>query len=159
VIKTIAAFLELPGLSSEIPPFAELQARCLEDWVDENNPVRVIDVFVDELNLGELGFRGVEPKVTGRHSYHPSGLLNLYIYGYLNRVQLSPAIPRLNCAPPGWVRTRRFVDFALSPPPPHTSASASGLGVGVIRTGSVVRLSSAGVGIGCNRVRRVRASC
>jgi hypothetical protein len=43
--------------------------ECLEDWVDENNPVRVIDVFVDELNLGELRFRGVEPKVTGRHFF------------------------------------------------------------------------------------------
>jgi transposase len=44
--------------------------ECLEDWIDENNPVRVIDVFVDELNLGELGFDGVAPEVTGRPSYH-----------------------------------------------------------------------------------------
>src|ERR1041385_1324428 len=61
--------------------------ECLEDWIDENNPVRVIDVFVDELNLAELGFDGVAPEVTGRPGYHPSTLLKLYVYGYLNRVQ------------------------------------------------------------------------
>jgi transposase len=66
----------------------------LEDWIDENNPVRVIDVFVDELNLGELGFDGVAPEVTGRPSYHPSVLLKLYIYGYLNRVQSSRRLER-----------------------------------------------------------------
>ena len=68
--------------------------ECLEDWIDENNPVRVIDVFVDELNLGELGFDGVAPEVTGRPSYHPSVLLKLYIYGYLNRVQSSRRLER-----------------------------------------------------------------
>jgi hypothetical protein len=56
--------------------------ECLEDWIGEDNPVRVIDVFVDELGLAELGFKGVEPEVTGRPSYHPSVLLKLYIYGY-----------------------------------------------------------------------------
>ena len=68
--------------------------ECLEDWIDENNPVRVIDVFVDELNLGELGFDGVAPEVTGRPSYHPSVLLKLYIYGYLDRVQSSRRLER-----------------------------------------------------------------
>jgi transposase len=63
--------------------------ECLGDWISENNPVRVIDVFVDELDLAELGFNGVEPEVTGRPSYHPSVLLKLYIYGYLNRIQSS----------------------------------------------------------------------
>src|SRR5271157_274545 len=63
--------------------------ECLEDWIDEDNPVRVIDVFVEELDLGELGFGGVDPEATGRPSYHPSVLLKLYIYGYLNRVQSS----------------------------------------------------------------------
>ena len=48
--------------------------ECLEDWIDENNPVRVIDVFVEELDLGELGFGGVDPEATGRPSYHPSVL-------------------------------------------------------------------------------------
>jgi len=63
--------------------------ECLEDWIHEDNPVRVIDVFVDELDLGALGFDGVDPEATGRPSYHPSVLLKLYIYGYLNRVQSS----------------------------------------------------------------------
>jgi transposase len=68
--------------------------ECLEDWIDESNPVRVIDVFVDELDLVELGFAGVAPEVTGRPAYHPSVLLKLYIYGYLNRVQSSRRLER-----------------------------------------------------------------
>ena len=63
--------------------------ECLEDWIGEDDPVRVVDVFVDELDLSELGFGGVDPAATGRPSYHPSFLLKLYIYGYLNRVQSS----------------------------------------------------------------------
>src|SRR3954451_7379799 len=68
--------------------------ECLEDWIGEDNPVRLIDVFVDELDLGGLGFGGVEPEITGRPSYHPSVLLKLYIYGYLNRVQSSRRLER-----------------------------------------------------------------
>jgi transposase len=68
--------------------------ECLEDWIDEDNPVRVIDAFVEELDLGELGFDGVTPEDTGRPSYHPSLLLKLYIYGYLNRVQSSRRLER-----------------------------------------------------------------
>jgi transposase len=68
--------------------------ECLEDWIGEDNPVRVIDVLVDELDLAELGFYGVDPEVTGRPSYHPSMLLKLYIYGYLNRVQSSRRLER-----------------------------------------------------------------
>jgi transposase len=71
-----------------------LLPECLDDWIDENNPVRVIDAFVEALNLGELGFAGVEPEATGRPSYHPSVLLKLYIYGYLNRVQSSRRLER-----------------------------------------------------------------
>src|ERR1700728_3464486 len=63
--------------------------ECLEDWIGEDNTVRVIDVFVEELDLAGLGFGGVDPEATGRPSYHPSVLLKLYIYGYLNRVQSS----------------------------------------------------------------------
>jgi transposase len=66
----------------------------LEDWIDENNPIQIIDVFVDELELGELGFDGVAPEATGRPSYHPSVLLKLYIYGYVNRVQSSRRLER-----------------------------------------------------------------
>ena len=68
--------------------------ECLEDWIGEDNPVRVIDVFVEELDLAELGFNGVDPEATGRPSYHPSVLLKLYIYGYLNRVQSSRRLER-----------------------------------------------------------------
>ena len=68
--------------------------ECLEDWVGEENPVRVIDVFVNELDLGGLGFYGVDPKATGRPSYHPTVLLKLYVYGYLNRVQSSRRLER-----------------------------------------------------------------
>src|SRR6187397_392210 len=68
--------------------------ECLEDWICEDNPVRAIDVFIDELDLAQLGFSGVDPEVTGRPSYHPSVLLKLYIYGYLNRVQSSRRLER-----------------------------------------------------------------
>ena len=68
--------------------------ECLDDYIAEDNPVRVVDVFVDELDLGPLGFERVEPKVTGRPAYHPSTLLKLYIYAYLNRVQSSRRIER-----------------------------------------------------------------
>src|SRR5215471_6433370 len=66
----------------------------LDDFIDESNPVRVIDAFVDALNLADLGFDGVEPAATGRPAYHPSTLLKLYIYGYLNRVQSSRRLER-----------------------------------------------------------------
>src|SRR5258707_10003118 len=75
------------GQSTRLP-------ECLDDWIDENNPVRVIEAFVEALNLAELGFAGVEPEATGRPSYHPSVLLKLYIYGYLNRVQSSRRLER-----------------------------------------------------------------
>jgi transposase len=68
--------------------------ECLEDWIGEDNPVRVIDVFVEDLDLGGLGFGGVDPEATGRPSYHPSVLLKLYIYGYLHRVQSSRRLER-----------------------------------------------------------------
>jgi transposase len=73
---------------------ATMLPECLDDWVDENNAARAIDVFVDALSLGELGFEGVEPQATGRPSYHPGVLLKLYIYGYLNRVQSSRRLER-----------------------------------------------------------------
>ncbi len=68
--------------------------ETLEDFVDENNAVRVVEAFVEGLDLGTLGFGGVDPKVTGRPSYHPSVLLKLYIYGYLHRVQSSRRLER-----------------------------------------------------------------
>jgi len=71
-----------------------LLPESLDDWIDESNPVRVIDAFADALDLGELGFEGVEPAATGRPGYHPAVLLKLYIYGYLNRVQSSRRLER-----------------------------------------------------------------
>jgi transposase len=68
--------------------------ETLEDFVAEDNPVRVIEVFIEGLDLGGLGFSRVDPKATGRPSYHPSVLLKLYIYGYLNRVQSSRRLER-----------------------------------------------------------------
>src|SRR3982075_1910473 len=61
---------------------------------DESNPVRAVDVFVDALELRDLGFDGVDPAATGRPAYHPSAMLKLYIYGYLNRVQSSRRLER-----------------------------------------------------------------
>ena len=71
-----------------------LLPECLDDWVDESNPVRAVDAFVDALNLEKLGFDGVVPEATGRPSYHPAALLKLYIYGYLNRIQSSRRLER-----------------------------------------------------------------
>ena len=66
----------------------------LEDYVADDNPVRVVDVFVDELDLATLGFAGVQAERTGRPAYHPATLLKIYIYGYLNRVQSSRRLER-----------------------------------------------------------------
>ena len=71
-----------------------LLPECLEDFIDESNPVRVIDVFVDALDLAEMGFAGIDPAATGRPAYHPAVLLKLYIYGYLNQVQSSRRLER-----------------------------------------------------------------
>ena len=71
-----------------------LLPACLEDYVEAENPVRVVEVFVDGLDLGELGFVGVDPAATGRPAYHPAVLLKLYIYGYLNRIQSSRRLER-----------------------------------------------------------------
>jgi transposase len=66
----------------------------LDDYLGEDNPVRAIDIFVDELELANLGFSGVEPEATGRPAYHPATLLKIYVYGYLNRVQSSRRLER-----------------------------------------------------------------
>ena len=71
-----------------------LLPECLDDYIAEDNPVRVVDVFVDELRLHDLGFEGTEQAETGRPSYHPAVLLKIYIYGYLNRIQSSRRLER-----------------------------------------------------------------
>ncbi len=71
-----------------------LLPECLDDYISEENPVRVVEAFVEQLDLGTLGFDGVVPAATGRPSYHPAVLLKLYIYGYLNRIQSSRRLER-----------------------------------------------------------------
>src|SRR5881396_2856985 len=71
-----------------------LLPHSLEDYVGEENPVRVIEVFIDELDLAALGFAGMTPAATGRPAYHPSTLLKIYLYGYLNRIQSSRRLER-----------------------------------------------------------------
>src|SRR5260370_35630242 len=64
-----------------------LLPECLDDWVEESNHVRAVDVFVDALELGDLGFDGVDPAETGRPAYNSSQLIKHYLYGYITRVQ------------------------------------------------------------------------
>lgn len=71
-----------------------LLPECLDDFIGEDNPVRIVDIFVDEIDLQSLGFSGVDPAATGRPAYHPAVLLKLYIYGYLNRIQSSRRLER-----------------------------------------------------------------
>jgi transposase len=66
----------------------------LDDYVTEDNPVRVVEVFIDELDLGALGFEGMQPAATGRPAYHAATMLKIYLYGYLNRVQSSRRLER-----------------------------------------------------------------
>ena len=70
------------------------RVAVVDDYVGEDNPVRIVDAFIDELDLAELGFAGVIPEATGRPSYHPVTLLKIYLYGYLNRVQSSRRLER-----------------------------------------------------------------
>ena len=71
-----------------------LLPECLDDYIAEDNPVRAVDAFVEELDLKALGFAGADPAATGRPGYHPAVLLKLYIYGYLNRVPSSRRLER-----------------------------------------------------------------
>jgi transposase len=73
---------------------AALLPHCLDDYVTEDNPVRVIEAFIDGLDLAMLGFAGVVPETTGRPAYHPATLLKIYLYGYLNRLQSSRRLER-----------------------------------------------------------------
>ena len=83
-----------------------LLPELLDEYIAADNPVRVIDVFVDQLDLAHLGFAGVDPAQTGRPSYHPSVMLKIYIYGYLNRIQSSrrlEAEANRNLSSCGWL--------------------------------------------------------
>ena len=71
-----------------------LLPEALDDYVGEDNPVRAVDAFVEELDLAGLGFGRAEPAETGRPAYHPADLLKIYIYGYLNRIPSSRRLER-----------------------------------------------------------------
>jgi transposase len=71
-----------------------LLPECLDDFVPEDNPVRVVEAFIDALPLEKLGFSGIVPQVTGRPSYHPAVMLKICLYGYLNRVHSSRRLER-----------------------------------------------------------------
>ena len=71
-----------------------LLPECLDDYVGPDNPVRVVEAFVDQFDLRQMEFEGIDPMATGRPSYHPSILLKIYIYGYLNRIQSSRRLER-----------------------------------------------------------------
>lgn len=71
-----------------------LLPECLDDFITEDNTVRIVDAFIEELDLVALGFEGANPAKTGRPSYHPAVLLKLYVYGYLNRIQSSRRLER-----------------------------------------------------------------
>jgi transposase len=97
---------------------ATLLPECLDDYVAPDNPVRIIEAFVDELDLAALGFAGVVPEVTGRPSYHPATLLKIYIYGYLNRVPSSRRLER---------KTQRNLGLIRMPAPYPPVAKAPAL--------------------------------
>src|SRR5712664_4250188 len=93
----VRAYVEAPMkrfIQGEDRTQGTLLPELLDDYVAEDNPVRVIEVFVDELDLGSLGFDGVSPEETGRPSYHPSTMLKIYLYGYINRIQSSRRLER-----------------------------------------------------------------
>jgi len=71
-----------------------LLPECIDDFIAQDNSVRVVNAFVEELDLQDLGFDGVRPACTGRPAYHPAVLLKIYIYGYLNRIQSSRRLER-----------------------------------------------------------------
>src|SRR5256886_9931813 len=125
--------------------------ECLEDWIDEGNPVRAIDAFVEKLDLLGLGFDGVAPEATGRPSYHPSGLLKLYIYGYLNRVQSSRRLEREagRNVEVMWLTCRLIPDHRRLP----TSARI----VGRRSSRSACNLSNCAARWACSRQRALRS--
>ncbi len=67
----------------------QLQFSCLEDNISSDNPARLLDAFVDHLDLSQIGINNTTHKFEGRPPYHPSILLKLYLYGYLNRIRSS----------------------------------------------------------------------
>ena len=104
-----------------------LLPESLDDYVSDTNPVRVVDVFVDELDLVNLGFEGVIPADTGRPAYHPAILLKIYIYSYLNRLQSSRRLEReaRRNVELMWLTGRLMADSRPSPTSEKTTARPS----------------------------------
>jgi hypothetical protein len=94
IVEIVAGTIMKRFIDGEARTQVTLLPECLDDYIVEENPVRVVDVFVDELDLGALGFEGVDPAATGRPAYHPAILLKIYIYGYLNRIQSTRRLER-----------------------------------------------------------------
>ena len=92
--RTLHRFFWSAAFIARVSDQATLLPECLDDYIAEDNPVRAFDAFVEELDLGQLGFAGADPAVTGRPAYHPAVRLKLYIYGYLNRVPSSRRLER-----------------------------------------------------------------
>lgn len=63
--------------------------EAVDDYITADNPVRIIEVFVNSLNMQELGFKRTDPNIVGRPAYNPGDLLKLYLYGYMNRIRSS----------------------------------------------------------------------
>ena len=93
-----------------------LLPEYLDDFVVEENQVRVIEAFVEELDLAALGFEGVAPAATGRPSYHPSVLLKIYVYGYINQIQSSRRLERETArnVEMMWLTGRLTPDFTIA---------------------------------------------
>jgi transposase len=96
---------------------ATLLPDSLEDYVTEDNPVRVVNVFIGELDLEALRFSSVVPKVAGQPAYPPATLLKIYLYGYLNRIQSSRRLER---------ETQRNIELMwLTPSSPNAERARS----------------------------------
>ena len=116
----------------------------LEDYVTDDNPVRVIDVFVAEFDLTKLGFEGMSPQATGRPDYHPSILLKIYLYGYLNRIQSSRRLERetQRNVEMMWLTGRLMPDF--DPPMSLSPQRSASVGVSQADVHGSNRASGAG---------------
>ena len=118
-----------------------LLPECLDDYVTEDNPVRVVEAFIDALDLEKLGFAGAVPQATGRPAYHPSVMLKIYVYGYLNRIHSTRRLER-ECQRNielMWLTSRLVPDFRPSPISVRTMA---GVFVGCANNLSVFVASS-----------------
>jgi transposase len=97
IVEIVSGAIMKRFIEGETRTQVTLLPECLDDYGAEENPVRVVDVFVDELDLRALGFEGIDPAATGHPAYHPAILLKIYIYGYLNRIQSTAGLSVKPC--------------------------------------------------------------